>query len=75
MSHSSESIYFESPFTTDDLTLLKQRIAIEMVKRSYESPSRKYKVVLNTLRVLAVTVFMSCMAAAFMLPVVLLRLP
>ncbi len=75
MSHSNKSVYLESPFTTDDLTVLKQRIAIEMVKRSYERPSLKYKVALNTFRVLAVAVFMSCMGAAFMLPVALLRLP
>jgi hypothetical protein len=59
----------------DDLAVLKQRIAIEMVKRSYESPSYKFKVALNTLRVLAVAVFMSCLGSALMLPVVLLRLP
>ncbi|MCE2930824.1 MAG: hypothetical protein LW809_05500 [Vampirovibrionales bacterium] len=74
MSNSHESIYFESPFTSDDLMVLKQRIAIEMVKQSYERPSFRYKAILNSLRVLALGVFMSCMGAVLMLPVVLLRL-
>ncbi len=73
MSQINESISFESPFTNDDLTLFKQRIAIELVKQNLQQTSGQYTAVLSTLKIVAVLVFMACMLAAIMLPVALLH--
>ena len=63
----------ESPLNEEDLTLFKQRLAIELVKQNLRQTSGQYTAVLSTLKIVAELVFMACMLAAIMLPVALLH--
>jgi len=73
MTQSSPLILVQSAHATEDLTLYKQRLAIELVKQNMQPASRGYTAFLSTFRVLALVVFMASMLAAIMLPVVLLH--
>lgn len=69
----NNDISVESLLNQEDVTLFKQRLAIELVKQNLRQTSRQYTAVLSTLKIVAVLVFMACMLAAIMLPVALLH--
>ena len=69
-----ESLYSGEVFQIEDINIAKQHIAIELVKRYEQKPTRRLQAVLKSLQVIALAVFMACLGAFLLLPVFLFRI-